>query len=249
MHFPPRRDLIWRGIALFLAFVALQCGNHQAVADDTGAEAETNTPLVQFKVPRAQKPPALKGKIQTDDWKDALKVTRLTHALVPAYADGQLRRWIVTKPAVKPCDRSVTLVNQQASADDPPPAAPTERAPDNNAQESPAHLDFQPVYPQFALDLVTFDRDTEILTFQGDARHAALPENEKAVTITYRVQDPTRGDPENTAIDPLDDAGSEAKITFKPQRGRVDIAIFAYNGVYWSAPAIISCKFMPNPTE
>ncbi|MFW5803530.1 MAG: hypothetical protein ACOCWJ_06390, partial [Verrucomicrobiota bacterium] len=45
-----------------------------------------------------------------EDWASALKVTRLSHALVPAYADGQLRRWIVTNPAAaSACDRQVTF--------------------------------------------------------------------------------------------------------------------------------------------
>ncbi len=52
-----------------------------------------------------------------------------------------------------------------------------------------------------------------------------------------------RGDPEQTKVETLDSAGSTARLTFMPQAGRVDVAVFASNAVYWSAPAIVSCRF------
>lgn len=103
-----RHGSLCRGIALFLAIGALHCGNYTA-ADDGKADAETKAPHVKYEVPKAAKSPLLKGRIRAEHWADALKITRLSHALVPAYADGQMRRWIVTDPAIEPCDRDVTF--------------------------------------------------------------------------------------------------------------------------------------------
>jgi hypothetical protein len=49
------------------------------------------------------------------------------------------------------------------------------------------------------------------------------------------------GDPKDASIELTDETGRGAKLIFARRSGRTDIAVFAHNGAFWSAPAIVSC--------
>jgi hypothetical protein len=52
-----------------------------------------------------------------------------------------------------------------------------------------------------------------------------------------------RGDARSTKVELVDGTGDKVKLTFTDTSRRIDIGVFAHNGVHWSAPAIISCRW------
>ena len=68
------------------------------VAEGRKPNNGSKKPAARFNVPKAPRPPDMRGQIRERDWSGAVKIRGLACADVPAYADGQLRRWIITEP-------------------------------------------------------------------------------------------------------------------------------------------------------
>ena len=64
---------------------------------------------IHFNVPKSAAAPSLQGKIEEAEWEGALTIRGLSCADIPAYAEGQLRRWVITDPPRNFDDRRVTF--------------------------------------------------------------------------------------------------------------------------------------------